>query len=54
MFLRANDDYVGIVGLLEYRKPDRPAPHQGDEPFSTGSMVFVFNVVPWVALKLMA
>ena len=44
VFLRANDDYIGIIGLLQYRKPERPAPNQGDEPFSTGSMVFVFNV----------
>jgi len=43
VFLRANDDYVGIVGLLEYRKPRKPAPHQGAEPFSTGSIVLLFN-----------
>ena len=43
VFLRANDDYVGIVGLLEYRKPVKPAPHQGAEPFSTGSIVLLFN-----------
>jgi catechol 2,3-dioxygenase-like lactoylglutathione lyase family enzyme len=43
VFLRANDDYVGIIGLLQYRKPVRPAHHQGDEPFSTGSSVLLFN-----------
>ena len=43
VFLRANDTYVGIIGLLEYRKPRRPAPNQGDEPFSTGSIVLLFN-----------
>ncbi len=43
VFLRANDDYVGIVGLLQYKKPVRPAHHQGDEPFSTGSSVLLFN-----------
>ena len=43
VFLRANDDYIGIVGLLEYRKPEKPAPHQGAEPFSTGSIVLLFN-----------
>ncbi len=43
VFLRANDDYVGIVGLLQYRKPVKPAPNQGDEPFSTGSVVLLFN-----------
>ena len=43
VFLRANDDYIGIVGLLEYRKPRKPAMHQGAEPFSTGSIVLLFN-----------
>lgn len=43
VFLRANDDYVGIVGLLQYRKPVKAAPNQGDEPFSTGSIVLLFN-----------
>ncbi|MDX1515738.1 MAG: VOC family protein [Woeseiaceae bacterium] len=43
VFLRANDDYVGIVGLLQYRKPVKPGAHQGDEPFSTGSIVLLFN-----------
>ncbi|MDJ0749987.1 MAG: VOC family protein [Woeseiaceae bacterium] len=43
VFLRANDDYVGVLGLLEYLKPVRPAHNQGDEPFSTGSMVLLFN-----------
>jgi len=43
VFLRANDDYIGIVGLLEYRKPRKPAVHQGAEPFSTGSIVLLFN-----------
>ncbi len=43
VFLRANDDYVGIIGLLQYTKPFKPAPHQGDEPLSTGSVVLLFN-----------
>ena len=43
VFLRANDDYVGIIGLLQYKKPVRPGHHQGDEPFSTGSSVLLFN-----------
>jgi len=43
VFLRANDDFVGVIGLLQYTKPVRPAPHQGDEPFSTGSIVLLFN-----------
>jgi len=43
VFLRANDNFVGIIGLLQYTKPVRPAHHQGDEPFSTGSIVLLFN-----------
>ncbi len=43
VFLRANDTYVGIIGLLQYKKPVKPAPNQGDEPFSTGSIVLLFN-----------
>ncbi len=43
VFLRANDDYIGVLGLMEYLKPARPAQNQGDEPFSTGSMVLLFN-----------
>lgn len=43
VFLRANDSFVGIIGLLQYTKPVRPAQHQGDEPFSTGSIVLLFN-----------
>ncbi len=43
VFLRANDDFVGIVGLMEYRKPRKTPIHQGAEPFSVGSTVFVFN-----------
>lgn len=43
VFLRANDDYIGVLGLLEYRKPSRAPHNQGAEPFSTGSTVLVFN-----------
>jgi len=43
VFLRANDDYVGIIGLLQYLKPRRQAASQGDEPFTPGSSVLLFN-----------
>lgn len=43
VFLRANDDYVGILGLLQYVKPARPPASQGLEPFTPGSMVLLFN-----------
>ena len=41
--LRANDDYIGIVSLMQTTKPVRPAHDQGDEPFCTGSIVLLFN-----------
>lgn len=42
VFLQANDDFIGMIGLIQYYKPEKsvqPAP----APFSIGSMVFVFN-----------
>lgn len=43
VFLRANDDYIGIIGLLQYVKPAKQAMHQGLEPFTPGSIVLLFN-----------
>ncbi len=43
VFLRANDDYIGVLGLLQYTKPVSRPPHQGATPFSTGSSVLLFN-----------
>ena len=43
VFLRANDDYIGIVGLLEYKKPRKPVPAEKPVPFGPGTMIFVFN-----------
>ena len=43
VFLRANDDFVGIVGLLQYLKPKKTPAHQGLEPFTPGSSVLLFN-----------
>lgn len=43
VLLRANDDYVGVLGLLQYYKPmvsPRPAK---DDTLSPGDMVMVFN-----------
>lgn len=42
VFLRANDDFVGILGLLEYTKPRRPQPLQLN-PFQPGTVVLLFN-----------
>ncbi len=43
VFLRANDTYIGVLGLLQYTNPVKAPPHQGDVPFSTGSIVLLFN-----------
>ena len=44
VFVQANDDYVGMIGLIEYHKPRKQPPAAPAEPFSIGSMVFVFNI----------
>jgi len=43
VFLQANDDYVGIIGVIEYLKPRKPEPAQPTVPFGIGSVVFVIN-----------
>ena len=43
VFLRANDTFIGVLGLLEYVKPRKPAHNQGAEPFTPGSIVLLFN-----------
>ncbi len=42
VFLRANDDYIGILGLLEYQKPRRSQPIR-IAPFQPGTVVLLFN-----------
>ncbi len=43
VFLRANDNYVGVIGLLQYTNPVKSPANQGDTPFSAGSIVLLFN-----------
>jgi catechol 2,3-dioxygenase-like lactoylglutathione lyase family enzyme len=43
VLLQANDDFVGMIGLIQYYKPLKTPPERPAEPFSIGSMVFVFN-----------
>lgn len=42
-FLQANDDFIGVLGLLEYRKPRKEQPIS-DLAFEPGTMVLVFNI----------
>lgn len=45
VFLRANDDFIGVLGLYEYRKPRRePRPPKGDDQLRPGDVVLVFNL----------
>ncbi len=43
VFVRANDDRIGIVGLLQYTKPLAPVRQAEPEDFSIGSAVLLFN-----------
>lgn len=43
VLLQANDDYIGMIGLIEYLKPRKPPRAEPIEPFSIGSTVLLFN-----------
>jgi catechol 2,3-dioxygenase-like lactoylglutathione lyase family enzyme len=43
IFLQANDDFVGVLGLLHYRKPAKQQP-RSELAFEPGTSVLVFNV----------
>lgn len=43
VFLRANDDYVGVIGLLQYIKPKKPRVDLQGTAFQEGTSVLVFN-----------
>jgi catechol 2,3-dioxygenase-like lactoylglutathione lyase family enzyme len=43
VFMQANDDFVGVLGLMEYRKPRKSQP-VSDLAFEPGTSVLVFNV----------
>lgn len=43
VFVQANDDFVGIIGLIEYRKPLKQAPAVVPDAFSIGTNVLLFN-----------
>lgn len=42
VFLRANDDFVGVLGLLHYIKPTKTRPRTA-EAFQPGTPVLLFN-----------
>jgi catechol 2,3-dioxygenase-like lactoylglutathione lyase family enzyme len=43
VFVQANDDFVGIIGLIEYRKPLKQPPAVLPDAFSIGTSVLLFN-----------
>ena len=43
VFLRANDDYVGQIGLMQYTKPVRTPRRAKTGDLSPGDIVLVFN-----------
>lgn len=44
VLMRANDDYIGQLGLLQYVKPNLPArPAKTEAALQPGDMVMVFN-----------
>ncbi len=43
VFLRANDDFIGVLGLLQYVKPAREPVDLEDRAFHPGTTVLVFN-----------
>lgn len=43
VFVQANDDFIGIIGLIEYRKPLKQPPGVVPEAFSVGTNVLLFN-----------
>jgi catechol 2,3-dioxygenase-like lactoylglutathione lyase family enzyme len=43
VFLRSNDDFVGVLGLLEYQKPIKDVVSLTGRAFDTGTSVIVFN-----------
>jgi len=44
VFLQANDDYVGVLGLLQYVKPVKPVVNLEGTAFHTGTAVLIFNL----------
>lgn len=43
VFLRANDNYIGVLGLIQYLKPDRGSINIRDKTFHRGTAILVVN-----------
>ena len=49
VLLRANDNFIGMLGLLEYRKPRKPEPPLPEKSFLPGSIVLLSTATTWTA-----
>ena len=45
VFLQANNSYIGVLGLLQYMKPEQPKSKRVEKPLQNGSAVLLFNFV---------
>jgi len=43
VFLQANDDFVGVLGLLQYLKPEKESVNLDGNAFKVGTSVLLFN-----------
>ena len=43
VLLRANDDFIGVLGLMQRLKPDAPAPEPVFRKAQAGGLILVFN-----------
>jgi catechol 2,3-dioxygenase-like lactoylglutathione lyase family enzyme len=44
VLLRANDDYIGVLGLMQYLKPLRESADTAEKPFHPATPVMLFNL----------
>jgi catechol 2,3-dioxygenase-like lactoylglutathione lyase family enzyme len=55
VLMRANDTFVGAVGLLEYLSPRRPDPGMGEDRAGIGDFIMVVNAADldtrWARVK---
>ena len=43
VFLQANNSFIGVLGLLQYMKPEQPKSKKVEKPMQNGTAVLLFN-----------
>ena len=43
VFLQANNSFIGVLGLLQYMKPQQPKSKKVEKPMQNGTAVLLFN-----------